>query len=264
MSNQIDQALQFLNANLEFFAAPVVDGEAFSSWANPLPAMHVLSFDLRTVLKKIEFIAFFDALVGKALDKDDAKHAMITGNDKRMRNLLTKRPEIVAVLVSHMNNPVIEQWYQTEATSTQLALRQFRQVKSYYYACAVYEKYLNKQIACAGANAENMPVIEAAKAKLIVIQNGMNMLTSKDNLNTQLKVSAFFSYLELHRALLTTRRDSGLLTFVKALGVIASSIFGLGVGGYYAYQRLFGVNATRSGQLINQCHDTRAVFNRNN
>ncbi len=50
--------------------------------------------------------------------------------------------------------------------------------------------------------------------------------------------------------LLSQRRDSGLITFLKALGVIAAGILLPIVGGCLAYQSFFGSRATHGQKLI--------------
>ncbi|MBA4696746.1 MAG: hypothetical protein H2069_05100 [Legionella sp.] len=44
-----------------------------------------------------------------------------------------------------------------------------------------------------------------------------------------------------NQIILTIRRDSGFMLFVKGLGTLAATVFGLGFGGYCAYQRFFKV-----------------------
>lgn len=54
------------------------------------------------------------------------------------------------------------------------------------------------------------------------------------------KLTNFYEHLRANKAdLIVSRKEPGFKTFLKGLGVTAATIFGFGIGGYVAYQKLF-------------------------
>lgn len=54
--------------------------------------------------------------------------------------------------------------------------------------------------------------------------------------------------------LMVSRNESGFKTFLKGLGVAGATIFGLGIGGYFAYRELF--IQSRGKNFINEINQT--------
>jgi tetratricopeptide (TPR) repeat protein len=100
---------------------------------------------------------------------------------------------------------------------------------------------------------ENKLIIDLKKYK--VINESIQILRNTDNkyqTNDQI-VDSFHHHLEKNKSILTKSRGSGSLTFAKALGVAAATIFGLGIGGYFAHKSLFG--STREHKFIDEVSD---------
>ncbi len=79
-----------------------------------------------------------------------------------------------------------------------------------------------------------------------VIEQGEKMLAVQDitdAVDTKEAIENFHSHLAANKSLFVKKRDTALMTFVKALGVVAAAILGVGIGGVYAYQRFFGASA---------------------
>jgi hypothetical protein len=101
------------------------------------------------------------------------------------------------------------------------------------------------------------PKLVADLKKRNVICEATSKLQKSGNVTKDELEKNFFKHLKDNKSILTKRRDSGFDTFVKGLGVAVATIFGVGVGGYFAYKHLFGSKATEGGKLINEVKDIR-------
>lgn len=100
--------------------------------------------------------------------------------------------------------------------------------------------------------------LQDALAKYEVIKQAQAGLEKKDESN-DVKINNFEEHLRNSQRLLTQRRDSGFMTFLKGLGVASASIFGLGVGGFLAYQHLFGSKATEGHRYLKETAKIQAT-----
>jgi hypothetical protein len=255
-NKKINQALQFIQTNLAFFAAPLLESQAFNAWGGKTPALWALAGDLRFELYGDTYLAFCDALLGKALDSNDRKNALFAGQTKRMSDFLETHPSLTDTFVRHLNNPVIDLWNKSdipEFAAVKKTLDDYRcalMIPQIDAACSEYAEYLSKQIPASPSPQVNVN-IELAKEKLLLVKYAQQQLTG--NNSDREKVELCIAVLKKNRDLLATRRDSGFMTFVKALGVIAASIFTVGIASYPTYQRLFGKQATRGKVLMSEC-----------
>lgn len=98
------------------------------------------------------------------------------------------------------------------------------------------------------------PTLKLTLRKHSIIDSFEKLLsnsTSTENHRTEEKlVQKFHVQLKINASILTLRRDTGLMTFAKGLGVLTAGIFGFGVGGYFAYEHFFGMKATHGHQFI--------------
>lgn len=89
------------------------------------------------------------------------------------------------------------------------------------------------------------------------VMNKAVTILNKTDVSSKIKAAEFEQHLAGNRKLLATRRDTAFDTFVKSLGVAAAGIFGVIVGGCYAYRGLFGKNATEGKKFMNEIHSIK-------
>ena len=110
--NKVEQAIQFVSDNLEFFAAPFDNKEKFNQWYSvnqdiiaDLSSQLVsalINKEKLTVEGKpiIELPQFIDALIGKTpLAQTDHQHLRM-GDSSRLRTMLEEKPKLVDAILS--------------------------------------------------------------------------------------------------------------------------------------------------------------------
>ncbi|KTD10648.1 hypothetical protein Lgra_1614 [Legionella gratiana] len=124
-------------------------------------------------------------------------------------------------------------------------------------------KWAKKMIACnlinqydSKHNVENINQLFSHKPKIVDALKKHQVITEASK-KLDKSPQEFLEHLKENKKILTKRRDSGLETFIKALGVGAAAIIGIGVGGYFAYKHLFGSKATEGDKLLNEVSDIR-------
>lgn len=124
-----------------------------------------------------------------------------------------------------------------------------QKVSEYRNACLKYQQHLAKEKEKVADNPKKL-------AEVKIKQEALNELlaTISGSGKAEIKVSKFNEKLDEVKPVLMRKHDGALETFVKAIGVGAASIIGVGVGGYYAHKHLFGDKATQGGKLV---HDVR-------
>lgn len=115
--------------------------------------------------------------------------------------------------------------------------------KNKIMACIHYYQHLNQALA-------NNPKDYLALQKRDVVVKAMYALLTSTSQDETMRLEQFNKELIEGKTILCTRRDSYFTTFVKALGVIAAGILGLGVGGYIAFNYFFQEPRTEGGKLI--------------
>lgn len=202
----------------------------------------------------------------------------------------------VAKFHKHLDNTVITKWYQTEASDEQYYNRlrlQFKkactkykkylqeQIKQEFYAIdrpisqSIIDAlgsttfFVKKKFLPSYCNNENRrqqidgilagsPSLATALKKYQSIDAAERILQNPDKQASSLSViSSFFQHLEKNDSLLTQRRDSGFVTFLKGLGVVAATLAGFIVGGFVAYKFMFGSRASRGQMFFNEVADIR-------
>jgi len=106
------------------------------------------------------------------------------------------------------------------------------EIKRNYLACENYLKYLDE-------NPKNIPAKLLKEVRDVVVSL-KNIVDPNNSKSDHQKKREFEGCLQENKEkLFSQSKDSGFIVFVKALGVAAAAVLGLGVGGVYAYQRLF-------------------------
>ena len=104
--------------------------------------------------------------------------------------------------------------------------------------CDKYTEHLGSVSDKAGLLTEKQVIVEFAKEELI-----------KTGSTTEERLANFFKKLDDKSVTLKTRRDSALITFLKGLAVVLSSILPI-VGNILAWKMLFGSGKTTHGGLL--------------
>lgn len=115
--------------------------------------------------------------------------------------------------------------------------------KKYINACSQYIVHLTDAL-------HKNPNDGLAKQKREIVLNALHTLLTINTPTSEQRISNFKQVLIADKDTLCLRRDHLLLTFIKAIGVLGASIFGFGVGGFIAYKKLFGKQATDGGKLL--------------
>ncbi|MBA3662266.1 MAG: sel1 repeat family protein [Gammaproteobacteria bacterium] len=114
--------VNFLKNNIDFFMAPFANYREFNMWAKNNNQMRELTHDMRRVLEPNylneekgvtrPLTQFISALMVETLESN----SLLGGDETSMRNLLSQHPGMVEMFINHLRNPVIDEWYRTQAS----------------------------------------------------------------------------------------------------------------------------------------------------
>ncbi|VVC75243.1 hypothetical protein AQUSIP_05310 [Aquicella siphonis] len=325
MSN-IHTIIEFLYLNADFFSVTfnADSNKKFQAWAeNNAQMIAPLSDEMHKAFLRGQHTTYYMTIAEFRIAMfGDGRHVqgLLDGSPQAMQRFLMKNPRVANTLLKHMQNPVIQKWYEEQATAQQRVERkarnqdiesgEFWRILDYQAASVRYHQYLQNEIAQEVNKISNEETLSALYKTLFnktvdvkILQHSQiaqmkrgitaalirqygarhaNEADAKveqvigDNIKLSLALKKhrvmhravtilrkpaqsrtdvlkkFHQHITANRDLLATRRDTGFVTFVKGLGVAAATIFGVVIGGYFAYQGLFGANATNGKMYMNE------------
>tara|TARA_R110000868_G_scaffold278091_6_gene537897 strand:- start:1090 stop:1893 length:804 start_codon:yes stop_codon:yes gene_type:complete len=252
------EALKVLVDNIDFFVAPFTDPEKFQQWGQKYADNNEfisLSGDINRALKDSrDFNNYRHALIGNQ-DKPAEKYTgLLYGESNKIKQIISWNHELRGALIKHANDACIKSWYNDSFVD------EYRQrnheINKYKRACSGYINHLNSVIA--KINDPDNFSSKLADKKLMIIGEAKNILDHASNENYDDSINSFMEALKSNKITLAERRDTGFITFVKALGLLGASIFTLGIATFATYHRLFGKYATHANRLVLECESTHA------
>lgn len=137
INSDVKEVLYFLSINIHFFAAQFIETPSYSLWAERKKnSLDSVTQDMQRVFNNYGKIADYRrALCGNSL-------SLMTGEMTKMCEFLVNNQDVVEAFKRHLNTPVIEEWYQTQATCSQQINR--KEKKKIYEKEIHNEALLNK------------------------------------------------------------------------------------------------------------------------
>lgn len=190
--NVTEALAYFLYINVEFFSVPFLHNEDFQVWAKANEAgLLRLSTDLKKTLKPTDIINFADALCGKVFEPNDDKKSLIHGDPNRLIQFLKVTPSMIKMLIRHLNNPIIDQWYQENANKDVIIAR-LSKSKMREKIQIIVKRY-REEMSSARVNTTPSDLLKIINAKVIQLNKKLkDPAVSEDNKrNIRLKIACF-------------------------------------------------------------------------
>lgn len=133
------------------------------------------------------------------------------------------------------------------------ALRAEQRVNNYLNASKNYLNYIELK--------QKLQYDPVLKEKHEVITYLIASVSKSSSLSDDDKINKFHKLLKENQKILSLdSNDSGLLRFIKAIGVVAATFLGVGIGGYLAYGHFFGHYDKKGKDFIsNTSNDPKPV-----
>ena len=137
----IKEVLDFLYLNVDFFAAQFRSPESYCPWARKKgSAIESMADHMSIAFHSYGMISDFRrALCGNI---DDARDSLIVGQFERMHSFLQLHKRALTAFRYHLNDPVVDDWYQTQATPSQVERRERKQCNNEFFN-AIWAEFEN-------------------------------------------------------------------------------------------------------------------------
>lgn len=216
-----------------------------------------LVISLESIINELEFLLdaemqSFD-FINPTLAPDIVKRALQNWDPGKLTDIDQSRIGTAQSILLSMDMDAMLQQKQTEdyVEQQQINVREYKaslakmiklDLKNYDQSGG---KTMEKEAKKIEATLKNQPL------KLLAFKKYKAMTEAEDILrrNEPDVVESYTLHLKNNKSLLGQRRDPTFKTFAKKLGVVSAAIFGLGVGGYFAYHLFFGKKATEGKKI---------------